>query len=146
VLAHPSPATPVVPIRHRAESLVGGSLDLLTLPDIFLRVKYIVEDPHTTARDLARVISADPATTARILKLVNSALRGDSGHIESVSCAVSLLDMFQVHDLVLATAVATSFFIDENTTATSEVAVLVNEGKRYAHHTVTWFRKEEGDA
>ncbi len=109
MLADPSPACPAVPLRHRAESLVGGSLDLLTLPDVFLKVKDVVEDPDTTARDLARVISADPATTARILKLVNSAFWGFSGRIESVSRAVSLLGMFQVHDLVLATAVATTF-------------------------------------
>jgi HD-like signal output (HDOD) protein len=109
MLATPISAQPVAPLRHRADSLVAGSLDLLTLPDVFLKVKDVVEDPDTTARDLARVISADPATTARILRLVNSAFWGFSGRIESVSRAVALLGMFQVHDLVLATAVATTF-------------------------------------
>ncbi len=101
--------TTAAPTRHRAADLIASSIELLTLPEVFLRVKAIVEDPDTTALDLARVIAADPAMTARVLKLVNSAFLGVRGRVESVSRAVSLLGMFQVHDLVLASSVATTF-------------------------------------
>lgn len=109
MLASRQPMPVTATASHGADALVAGSIDLLTLPDVFMKVKAVVEDPDTTALHLSRVISADPAMTARVLKLVNSAFWGFSGRIESVSRAVSLLGMFQVHDLVLATSVATTF-------------------------------------
>ena len=91
------------------EQIVATSVKLVTLPEIFTRVKRVVDDPDTTAIDLALVISADPAMTARVLRLINSAFWGFSRNIESLSRAVSLLGMIQVHDLVLATSVAQTF-------------------------------------
>ena len=92
-----------------AEQLVASSVKLVTLPAIFQAVKKVVDDPDTTAMDLSRVISADPAMTARVLKLINSAFWGFSRQIDSLSRAVSLLGMLQVHDMVLSTAVVETF-------------------------------------
>ncbi len=92
-----------------AEQIVASTVTLVTLPAIFTRVKQVVDDPDTTAIDLANVISADPALTARVLKLINSAFWGFSRQIDSLSRAVSLLGMIQVHDLVLATSVVEAF-------------------------------------
>ncbi|WP_300330364.1 HDOD domain-containing protein [Accumulibacter sp.] len=92
-----------------AEQLVASSVTLVTLPEVFARVKQVVDDPRATTIDLARVISADPGVSARILKLINSAFWGFSGRIDSLARAVSLLGMLHVHDLVLATAVVGTF-------------------------------------
>lgn len=92
-----------------AEQIVASQLKLVTLPAIFARVKQVVEDNNATAFDLAKVVSADPALTARVLKLINSAFWGFNGQIGSLSRAVSLLGMVQVHDLVLSTSVAEAF-------------------------------------
>jgi len=96
-------------IMHSAEQVVATNIALVTLPAVYCKVKQVVDDPDTTAMDLARVIAADPAMTARLLKLVNSAFWGMRGRVESVSRAVSLLGMLQVHDLVLAASVAAAF-------------------------------------
>lgn len=94
---------------HDAARLIAESAALATLPTVFAKVKQVVDDPSTTAKDLTQVIALDPAMTARVLKLVNSAFWGFRGRVESVSRAIALLGMLQVHDLVLASAVATIF-------------------------------------
>ena len=92
-----------------AQELIAASVNLVTLPAVFIQVKRVVDDKNASVDDLARVISADPGMTARVLKLINSSFWGFSGQIDSLSRAVSLLGMRPVHDLVLATAVVEAF-------------------------------------
>ena len=91
------------------EELIRNCDDLPTLPDVYLRVKEVVENPKASMVDLARALSVDPAMTAKVLKLVNSSFYGLSGKIETVSRAASILGMQPIHDLVLATSVGTAF-------------------------------------
>ncbi len=91
------------------EELIQDCDDLPTLPDVYLQVKAVIDDPKASMVDLARALSVDPGMTARVLKLVNSPFYGLSGKIETVSRAASILGMQPIHDLVLATAVATTF-------------------------------------
>lgn len=92
-----------------AQDIIASSVNLVTLPAIFIKVKRVVDDKNASVDDLAKVISADPALTARVLKLINSSFFGFSGQIDSLARAVSLLGMRPVHDLVLATSVIEAF-------------------------------------
>jgi HD-like signal output (HDOD) protein len=92
-----------------AEQLIASSVNLVTPPVIFARVKSLVDDPNSTSADLAQAIATDPAMSARVLKLVNSAFWGVRGGVDSLSHAVSLLGMNQIHDLVLASSVIGTF-------------------------------------
>ncbi len=92
-----------------AEQLVASSVNLVTPPVIFARVKRLVDDPHSSTVDLAQAIATDPAMAGRVLKLVNSAFLGYSNGVDSLSHAVSLLGMKQIHDLVLASSVIATF-------------------------------------
>lgn len=92
-----------------AEQLVASSVNLVTPPVIFARVKQLVDDPDATTLDIAKAIATDPAMTARVLKLVNSAFWGVSGGVDSLPQAVSLLGMNPIHDLVLASSVIATF-------------------------------------
>lgn len=91
------------------ETLIENCEDLPTLPDVYLRVRDVIEDPKASMVELARALSVDPGMTARVLKLVNSPFYGLSGKIESVSRAASILGMQPIHDLVLASSLATTF-------------------------------------
>lgn len=82
---------------------------LVSLPDIYLRLRRILADPDFTMAEVAVVISQDPAITMRLLRLVNSSLYGFTSRVETVSRAVVLLGARQVHDLVLATTVVHTF-------------------------------------
>ncbi len=96
-------------MKMTVEELIENCDDLPTLPDVYLRVKEVIEDPNASMVDMAKALSLDPAMTARMLKLVNSSFYGLSGKIETVSRAASILGMHPIHDLVLATAVASTF-------------------------------------
>ena len=98
------------------EELIQHCDDLPSMPDVYLRVREVVEDPKASMLDLARALSLDVAMTARVLKLVNSPFYGLSERIETVSRAASILGMQPLHDLVLATAVATTFSRISSTT------------------------------
>lgn len=92
-----------------ARALVDDSLQLVTLPEVYMRVKAVLEDPHSSAADMADAISTDPSTAARLLRMANSPFFGFAAQVEQVSRAVSLLGTVQVHDLVLATSIASAF-------------------------------------
>jgi HD-like signal output (HDOD) protein len=79
---------------------------LITLPEVYIRLKDIIEAPDYLLEDVADTIRSDPALTARILKLINSPYFGLPGKIETVFRAVSLLGTQQIHDLTLATCIS----------------------------------------
>ena len=96
--------------RYRTASDLVASVDtLLTLPDVYLRVKAVVEDPDSYLTDLVNAISVDPGITARLLRMVNSAYFHLGAPVDNVRQAVNLLGMRSVHDLVLATTLTSTF-------------------------------------
>jgi HD-like signal output (HDOD) protein len=88
---------------------VTENAKLISLPDVYLRLKSVLDDPDYCMGDVANVLSHDPAMTARLLRLVNSAYFGLASKIDTVNRAISMLGVQQVHDLVLAASVAQTF-------------------------------------
>ena len=82
---------------------------LVSLPDVYLRLKDILDNPDFAMAEVAIAISQDPSITLRLLRIVNSSLYGFATKIDSVSRAITMLGTQQVHDLVLATSVAEAF-------------------------------------
>ncbi|MCU0936439.1 MAG: HDOD domain-containing protein [Gammaproteobacteria bacterium] len=91
------------------EQLVDSVSRLVSLPEVYLRVREIVENPRARMADLAGAIVRDPALTARLLRIANSAVFGHSGRVETVTRAVTLLGSRPLLDLVLATSVTRAF-------------------------------------
>lgn len=91
------------------EELVKTCTTLYTLPEVYLEVKKVIDNPESTMADLSRAISLDPGMTATVLKLVNSAFYAMPRKVESISRAVGILGMQPLHDLTLAVAVTTTF-------------------------------------
>ena len=92
-----------------AQDLIRQTSELISLPDIYLRVSNVINDPDSSMIDLTDVVTHDPALTARLLKLANSPFFGFRTKIDTIHRAVNLLGSQQVHDLVLATSVADAF-------------------------------------
>lgn len=88
---------------------VINAAKLFSLPDVYLRLKNILDDPDFAMAEVAVVISHDPAITMRLLRIVNSSFYGFAQTIDTVSRAILLLGVQQVHDIVLATSVAETF-------------------------------------
>ena len=94
---------------HTPQSLVKESIELISLPDVYVRLRDVMASPHSSMADIAQVIVHDPAITARLLKLVNSPFFGLAYKVDTMTHAINLLGTQQVHDLVLATVVVDSF-------------------------------------
>ncbi len=92
-----------------AQSLVKESIELISLPDVYVRLRSIISSPNASMSDVAQVIIHDPAITARLLRLVNSPFFGLTSKVDTITHAINLLGMQQLHDLVLATVVVDSF-------------------------------------
>ena len=92
-----------------AQELVQSCSDLFTLPEIYLRVRDVVDSPESTMDDLANTLKFDPAISARLLKIVNSPLYGFLKKIDNISRAVTLLGMQPVSDLVASTTIGQTF-------------------------------------
>lgn len=92
-----------------AQELVRSCSNLFTLPEIYFRVRDIVDNPDSTMDDLAHVLQMDPGISARMLKIVNSPLSGFPKQVDTVTRAVNLLGMQAVRDLVTAATVGRSF-------------------------------------
>lgn len=92
-----------------ASELVASVRTLLTLLDVYLRVKAVVEDPDAYLDDMVNAISVDPGITARVLRLVNSAYLNLAARVDNIRRAVNILGMKPLRDLVLATTVTDTF-------------------------------------
>lgn len=96
-------------MNERLEELLSHSRSLVSLPDVYLEVKRILESPLGNASELARAVSTDAALTARFLRIANSPLFAPRSEIATVSRAITLLGTQIVHDIVLAASVADVF-------------------------------------
>lgn len=91
------------------QKLVQDVAGLISLPDVCIRVKEMVDSPAYSAADIGKVISQDAALTARLLRIVNSAFYNFPSKIETVSRAVTIVGNRELRDLVFAATVAGIF-------------------------------------
>jgi HD-like signal output (HDOD) protein len=85
--------------------LVEKIEDLPTLPEILNRVSAVVNDPKSSAADLAKVIATDGALSAKILKLANSPAYGFSRKITDIKHAVTMIGLRETQTLAISVSV-----------------------------------------
>jgi len=100
-------------ITADAEALVSRTLsgigEIMTLPEITVRIIETVENPKSTARDLHDIIKNDPALSSKILKVVNSAFYGLPGQIGAIDRAIVLLGLSAVKNIAIAASITRLF-------------------------------------
>lgn len=77
---------------------------LLSLPQLCVKLRRILEDPQHSRKDIAAVMRYDPALTARLLRIVNSPCYGLPCRVASISQALGILGEQELQNLVLATS------------------------------------------
>jgi HD-like signal output (HDOD) protein len=87
------------------QKIIAGIDDLPTLPRTVLKITELINDPKSSAQDLARIITDDQVLTARLLKLVNSSFYGFPQRISTVTNAIVLLGFDAIRSLLLTTSV-----------------------------------------
>lgn len=82
--------------------------ELISLPEVYLKVRRLMDDPASEIYDFAEVINVDPNLSVRVLKVVNSAYYGFSKPIESIARAVNMIGIGQLHNMVLGVSAISS--------------------------------------
>jgi HD-like signal output (HDOD) protein len=93
----------------KLDELLYDSLESLSLPDVYIRLREVMDSDDAAMADAAEVISLDPALAARVLRMANSAFYGFRSQVDTISRATSILGMQKIHDLVLAASVSEAF-------------------------------------
>ena len=91
--------------KNELKNFVYQIDDLPSLPSLAVRVIEVLEDPDTTATELAKIISADQGITLRILRMANSAYYGFSRQIGTVNLAIVVLGFDAVKSLTLSLSI-----------------------------------------
>jgi len=91
--------------------LVDKLRDIPTLSVVVQRVMELVNNPKTSAPQIAEVLKRDQVLTAKVLRLVNSSFYNLSTEITDVSRALAFLGFNTISMLVLGTSVFSSFEI-----------------------------------
>ena len=97
-MAHPTP-----------QNMIDDNIQLVSLPEIALRINKLIDDPSSTAQDIADLISQDAALTIRLLKIVNSPFYNFSAQVDTISKAITIIGTRELRDLAMATSIVEKF-------------------------------------
>ncbi|MYL84522.1 HDOD domain-containing protein [Desulfovibrio aerotolerans] len=100
------------------EAILASDPVLVSLPEVFMRIREVLSDPNSTVEEASAVIGKDPSLTAKLLKLVNSAFYARTlrvsgglppGPVDTLSRAVMLLGLNQLSTLAMGVSVLPLF-------------------------------------
>lgn len=90
-------------IEQKIDEITG----LISLPEIYLKVRRLMDDESSSIDDFAEVIIVDPNLSTRVLKMVNSAYFGFEESVDNITLAIGMIGIDQLHNMVLgATAIS----------------------------------------
>jgi HD-like signal output (HDOD) protein len=92
-----------------ASELVQACAAVSTLPEVYCRVRDVVEDPNATTEDRVKALQLDPGIAVRLLRMANSLTEGPSREIDTVTRAVQLLGTQGINHVVATTTVGQTF-------------------------------------
>jgi putative nucleotidyltransferase with HDIG domain len=89
--------------------IVDGLTSLASLPRIIFEIDRVINDPRSSASQVADVISKDPNITMKLLKIVNSAFYNFTSKIDTISRAVAILGSEELRTLAMGTSILEMF-------------------------------------
>ncbi len=96
-------------LSQSLQELLNDEVELPTLPDVIIRLLSAVDNPESTAPDVARIISSDPALMTKVLKLVNSPFYGMPRQIATLTQATVVMGFAAIRNVALTIAVFNEF-------------------------------------
>jgi HD-like signal output (HDOD) protein len=82
--------------------LQSKDIKLPSLPDIAIKIRKLIEDEDSGAKDIATVVMSDPAIAAKLIKTANSSLYQRHSAVENCQTAVSALGTKTTSQLVIS--------------------------------------------
>ena len=92
-----------------ANDLVKSIADRVTMPDVYVRIRALINQPDSEIEDYVDAVRFDPVLAARVIKVANSSFFGYSNKIRSLEQAVSFIGVIQLHDVLLSILTIRSF-------------------------------------
>lgn len=86
-------------------AIIESDPKLTSLPDVFVRISEVLNDPNSTAQEAAGAIGKDTSLSAKLLQLVNSAFYGFPVKVDTLSRAVTIVGSRQITTLALGISV-----------------------------------------
>jgi putative nucleotidyltransferase with HDIG domain len=91
------------------EALLEQGQDLCSLPEIYIRVSEMLDNPRVTAPKIGETVQTDPAISTRILKMVNSAYYGLPNQVSSISKAIIILGRERLKQILIGSVLGGIF-------------------------------------
>ena len=91
------------------ERIQRNEIKLPEIPTIVMDLNEVINNPYTSAKHIADVVTKSPSLTALLLKIVNSPLYGFHQKIDRVSRAVTLIGTQEISSLALGIMVLSVF-------------------------------------
>ncbi|VAX12526.1 hypothetical protein MNBD_GAMMA24-2746 [hydrothermal vent metagenome] len=92
-----------------AEQLIRDYQELVSLPEITLRINEMVNDPDCDIDSIGQLINQDPALAVRLLGIANSPFYGFSTEVSTVTRAIAVLGINKIRDIVLSASATKAF-------------------------------------
>ncbi len=92
-----------------AEKILGRFKKLKTLPHVALRLNRLLSDHRSTVQDFEKIIEMDPTLVVRLLRIANSSYFGQQHTIDSISRALMLVGMRNLHGMIFTSALRDIF-------------------------------------
>jgi len=89
--------------------LIRSNIKLPSLPAIFDQINEAINDPRSSATQVANIISKDSGLSAHLLKIVNSPFYFFPSKIDTISRAITIIGTKELSTLALGTSVLTVF-------------------------------------
>ena len=89
----------------RLSRILGEEIELSSFPDIYYKIIEVLDNPLSSAAQVADVVGRDTSLSAKLLKLVNSAYFGFMSKIDSIQRAITLVGHDELSTLALGISV-----------------------------------------
>lgn len=96
-------------IQPDPQKLVAGITKVASLPEIYMKVETALNNPKSSSKFLADIVSEDTALTARLLRLANSSYFNFPSKVDTVTQAITVIGTRQLRDIVLASSIVSVF-------------------------------------
>ncbi|NCC25314.1 MAG: HDOD domain-containing protein [Deltaproteobacteria bacterium] len=91
------------------EELVQHEVQLTSFPDIYFRIRKVLQSPLSSSADVAEVVSKDTSLSAKLLRLVNSPFYGFPARVDSIRRAVTIVGSNELATLALGISAIKTF-------------------------------------
>jgi len=99
-------------LKAHTMELLSITEDIPTLPDRFLKIQQVINDPDSSSGDIGRIIQTDQATTVMVMKVANSpAFNPMNRTVKSLSQAITRLGTRETADISLSMSLLYGFAI-----------------------------------